>query len=62
MDESTFESQYSPNNDDTFQASILALHGSACSDDLNYNLSLPSSTPKVKRKDHFIDGKSCIKR
>ncbi|XP_014466588.1 multiple PDZ domain protein isoform X10 [Alligator mississippiensis] len=46
VDESTFESQYSPNNDDTFQASILALHGSACSDDLNYNLSLPSSTPK----------------
>ncbi|XP_025061869.1 multiple PDZ domain protein isoform X10 [Alligator sinensis] len=46
VDESTFESQYSPDNDDTFQASILALHGSACSDDLNYNLSLPSSTPK----------------
>uniref|UniRef100_A0A7M4E6E0 Multiple PDZ domain protein n=1 Tax=Crocodylus porosus TaxID=8502 RepID=A0A7M4E6E0_CROPO len=46
VDESTFESQYSPDNDDTFQASILALHGSACSDDLSYSLSLPSSTPK----------------
>uniref|UniRef100_A0A7M4E6V4 Multiple PDZ domain protein n=1 Tax=Crocodylus porosus TaxID=8502 RepID=A0A7M4E6V4_CROPO len=54
VDESTFESQYSPDNDDTFQASILALHGSACSDDLSYSLSLPSSTPKVKRKDHFM--------
>ncbi|XP_019373139.1 PREDICTED: multiple PDZ domain protein isoform X12 [Gavialis gangeticus] len=46
VDESTFESQYSPDNDDTFQASVLALHGSACSDDLSYSLSLPSSTPK----------------
>ncbi|XP_068522264.1 multiple PDZ domain protein isoform X1 [Anas acuta] len=45
-DESTLESQYSPESD-TFQASMLALHGSACSDELNYSLSLPSSTPKA---------------
>ncbi|XP_037757896.1 multiple PDZ domain protein isoform X12 [Chelonia mydas] len=45
-DESTFESQYTSDNDDTFQASVLALHGSSCSDGLNYSLSLPSSTPK----------------
>uniref|UniRef100_A0A8C8SLA6 Multiple PDZ domain crumbs cell polarity complex component n=1 Tax=Pelusios castaneus TaxID=367368 RepID=A0A8C8SLA6_9SAUR len=45
-DESTFESQYTSDNDDTFQASVLALHGSACSYGLNYSLSLPSSTPK----------------
>ncbi|KAM9167184.1 multiple PDZ domain protein [Mergus octosetaceus] len=45
-DESTFESQYSPESD-TFQASMLALHGSACSDELNYSLSLPLSTPKA---------------
>ncbi|CAM4673988.1 unnamed protein product [Lepidochelys kempii] len=45
-DESTFESQYTSDNDDTFQASLLALHGSSCSDGLNYSLSLPSSTPK----------------
>ncbi|KAM7166073.1 multiple PDZ domain protein isoform 5-T5 [Macrochelys suwanniensis] len=45
-DESTFESQYTSDNDDTFQASMLALHGSSCSDGLNYSLSLPSSTPK----------------
>uniref|UniRef100_A0A8C8VNY5 Multiple PDZ domain protein n=1 Tax=Pelusios castaneus TaxID=367368 RepID=A0A8C8VNY5_9SAUR len=63
-DESTFESQYTSDNDDTFQASVLALHGSACSYGLNYSLSLPSSTPKVKRKDNFIDvyliEKSCL--
>ncbi|NWZ32375.1 MPDZ protein, partial [Asarcornis scutulata] len=46
VDESTFESQYSPESD-TFQVSMLALHGSACSDELNYSLSLPSSTPKA---------------
>ncbi|XP_050572331.1 multiple PDZ domain protein isoform X7 [Cygnus atratus] len=45
-DVSTFESQYSPESD-TFQASMLALHGSTCSDELNYTLSLPSSTPKA---------------
>uniref|UniRef100_A0A8C0GHS7 Multiple PDZ domain protein n=1 Tax=Chelonoidis abingdonii TaxID=106734 RepID=A0A8C0GHS7_CHEAB len=53
-DESTFESQYTSDNDDTFQASVLALHGSSCSDGLNYSLSLPSSTPKVKRKYNLL--------
>uniref|UniRef100_A0A674JMF5 Multiple PDZ domain crumbs cell polarity complex component n=1 Tax=Terrapene triunguis TaxID=2587831 RepID=A0A674JMF5_9SAUR len=50
-DESTFESQYTSDNDDTFQASVLALHGSSCSDGLNYSLSLPSSTPKGAGED-----------
>nr|XP_019594722.1 PREDICTED: multiple PDZ domain protein isoform X10 [Rhinolophus sinicus] len=47
-DESTFESQYSPDNDSIYstQASILSLHGSTCSDGLNYGPSLPSSPPK----------------
>ncbi|XP_032736471.1 multiple PDZ domain protein isoform X2 [Lontra canadensis] len=47
-DESTFESQYSPDNDSIYstQASLLSLHGSACSDGLNYGPSLPSSPPK----------------
>ncbi|XP_055284198.1 multiple PDZ domain protein isoform X2 [Moschus berezovskii] len=47
-DESAFESQYSPDNDSIYstQASILSLHGSACSDNLNYGSSLPSSPPK----------------
>uniref|UniRef100_A0A2K6GDQ0 Multiple PDZ domain crumbs cell polarity complex component n=1 Tax=Propithecus coquereli TaxID=379532 RepID=A0A2K6GDQ0_PROCO len=48
VDESTFESQYSPDNDSVYstQASILSLHGSSCSDGLNYGSSLPSSPPK----------------
>ncbi|XP_053150911.1 multiple PDZ domain protein isoform X22 [Hemicordylus capensis] len=50
-EESTFESQYSPDNDGTFQSSVSALHGSSCADDLNYNLSLPSSTPKSVGKE-----------
>ncbi|XP_055434047.1 multiple PDZ domain protein isoform X9 [Bubalus kerabau] len=47
-DESAFESQYSPDNDSIYstQASLLSLHGSACSDNLNYGPSLPSSPPK----------------
>ncbi|XP_072452653.1 multiple PDZ domain protein isoform X16 [Notamacropus eugenii] len=45
-DESTLESQYSPEDEDAFQASMLALHGSACSSGLNYSLSIPSSPPK----------------
>ncbi|XP_069095075.1 multiple PDZ domain protein isoform X4 [Pleurodeles waltl] len=46
-DESTFESQYSPaDGDDTFQASLIALHGSTCSEDLTYRMAHPSSTPK----------------
>uniref|UniRef100_A0A8V5HD78 Multiple PDZ domain protein n=1 Tax=Melopsittacus undulatus TaxID=13146 RepID=A0A8V5HD78_MELUD len=46
-DESTFESQYSLESD-VFQASMIALHGSACSGELNYTFCLPLSTPKVK--------------
>ncbi|XP_061281276.1 multiple PDZ domain protein isoform X13 [Bos javanicus] len=47
-DESAFDSQYSPDNDSIYstQASLLSLHGSACSDNLNYGPSLPSSPPK----------------
>uniref|UniRef100_A0A8C7BP60 Multiple PDZ domain protein n=1 Tax=Neovison vison TaxID=452646 RepID=A0A8C7BP60_NEOVI len=47
-DESTFESQYSPDNDGIYstQDSLLSLHGSAGSDGLNYGPSLPSSPPK----------------
>ncbi|NXN76551.1 MPDZ protein, partial [Himantopus himantopus] len=48
-DESTFESQYSLEGD-VFQASMIALHGSACSGEMNFSFSLPLSTPKVKRR------------
>ncbi|XP_077201157.1 multiple PDZ domain protein isoform X4 [Paroedura picta] len=45
-EESTFVSQYSPDNGGTFQSSVSTLHDSNCADDLNYNLSLSASTPK----------------
>ncbi|XP_078008621.1 multiple PDZ domain protein isoform X21 [Phascolarctos cinereus] len=57
-DESTFESQYSPEDEDAFQASMLALHGGACSSGLNYSLPIPSSPPKdtgEKSSDLLLD-------
>ncbi|CAG02285.1 unnamed protein product, partial [Tetraodon nigroviridis] len=47
-EEKTTECSYSQMDDDTFQASMTALHGSVCSADLDY---LNSSTPKVARLD-----------
>uniref|UniRef100_A0A6Q2X8A2 Multiple PDZ domain crumbs cell polarity complex component n=1 Tax=Esox lucius TaxID=8010 RepID=A0A6Q2X8A2_ESOLU len=38
---------FSGEEDDTFQASMIALHGSTCSDDLDFQMTLQSSTPKV---------------
>ncbi|KAM6170102.1 multiple PDZ domain protein [Rhynchocyon petersi] len=48
VDESTFESQYSPDNGSIYstQTSLLSLHGSTCSDGLSYGPSLASSPPK----------------
>ncbi|XP_012876207.1 PREDICTED: multiple PDZ domain protein-like, partial [Dipodomys ordii] len=48
VDESTFASQYSLDKDSVYstQASVLSLHGSVCSDGLNYGPSLPASSPK----------------
>ncbi len=43
-DEKVLDHTYSGIEDDTFQASMIALHGSSCSADLDY---LHSSTPKV---------------
>uniref|UniRef100_A0A8C5HXP9 PDZ domain-containing protein n=1 Tax=Gouania willdenowi TaxID=441366 RepID=A0A8C5HXP9_GOUWI len=45
-DEKAFDHSYSGMEDDTFQASMIALHGSTCGADLDY---LQSSTPKVKQ-------------
>uniref|UniRef100_A0A669BY95 Multiple PDZ domain protein n=1 Tax=Oreochromis niloticus TaxID=8128 RepID=A0A669BY95_ORENI len=44
-DEKMLDHSYSGIEDDTFQASMIALHGSTCSTDLDY---LHSSTPKVR--------------
>lgn len=43
-DERMLDHTYSGVEEDTFQVSMIALHGSACSTDLDY---LQSSTPKV---------------
>nr|XP_014349871.1 PREDICTED: multiple PDZ domain protein isoform X4 [Latimeria chalumnae] len=53
VDESAVDLQFSPESEDTFQASMLALHGSASSEDLNYRFSLPSSTPKNLGEESF---------
>lgn len=44
LEEKASERSYSQTDDDTFNASMAALHGSVCSADLDY---LSSSTPKV---------------
>lgn len=46
-DEKVLDHTYSGMEDDTFQASMIALHGSSCSADLDY---LHSSTPKVSKQ------------
>ncbi|MEE6459122.1 hypothetical protein FKM82_000549 [Ascaphus truei] len=53
--ESILESQYPPEEDSTFQVSLLALHGSDCSEDLNEGYPLPSSTPKGTFKETFAE-------
>uniref|UniRef100_A0A8C7MN41 Multiple PDZ domain crumbs cell polarity complex component n=1 Tax=Oncorhynchus kisutch TaxID=8019 RepID=A0A8C7MN41_ONCKI len=46
-DERALEHRFSGNEDDTLQASMIALHGSTCSADMDYQTTLQSSTPKV---------------
>ncbi|XP_071020472.1 multiple PDZ domain protein-like isoform X5 [Oncorhynchus clarkii lewisi] len=45
-DERVLAHRFSGEEDDTFQASMIALHGSNCSADLSYQMILQSSTPK----------------
>ncbi|KAG7461876.1 hypothetical protein MATL_G00195790 [Megalops atlanticus] len=52
-DEKTFDPHYSGEEDDTFQASMLALHGSTCSADLDYQMSMQASTPRGAHEDLF---------
>uniref|UniRef100_A0A8C5HYU2 Multiple PDZ domain crumbs cell polarity complex component n=1 Tax=Gouania willdenowi TaxID=441366 RepID=A0A8C5HYU2_GOUWI len=51
-DEKAFDHSYSGMEDDTFQASMIALHGSTCGADLDY---LQSSTPKVKQMNRISE-------
>ncbi|XP_039211167.1 multiple PDZ domain protein isoform X3 [Crotalus tigris] len=55
IEDSTMESDCSPDNDGTFQSSALTLHSGICDDDLKLALSLPSSTPKTGFKDDSSD-------
>ncbi|KAM6471085.1 multiple PDZ domain protein isoform 3-T5 [Liasis olivaceus] len=55
VEESTAESDCSPDNDGTFQSSISALHSSTCDNDLKLSLSLPSSTPKTTCREGSSD-------
>ncbi|XP_036439067.1 multiple PDZ domain protein isoform X2 [Colossoma macropomum] len=45
-DEKAFNRHYGNEEDDTFQASMIALHGSTCSADLTYQMTMQASTPQ----------------
>ncbi|XP_028330477.1 multiple PDZ domain protein isoform X3 [Gouania willdenowi] len=51
-DEKAFDHSYSGMEDDTFQASMIALHGSTCGADLDY---LQSSTPKLTARLNLLE-------
>ncbi|XP_045921845.1 multiple PDZ domain protein-like isoform X4 [Micropterus dolomieu] len=56
-DEKLLEHTYSGIEDDTFQTSMIALHGSSCSADLDY---LHSSTPKLTARLDLLDEHPCF--
>ncbi|XP_047445915.1 multiple PDZ domain protein isoform X3 [Mugil cephalus] len=56
-DEKVLDRTYSGMEDDTFQASMIALHGSSCSTDLDY---LHSSTPKLTARLSLLDEHPCF--
>ncbi|XP_029310521.1 LOW QUALITY PROTEIN: multiple PDZ domain protein [Cottoperca gobio] len=56
-DEKLLDHTYSGIDDDTFHASMIALHGSSCSADLDY---LHSSTPKLTARLALLDEHPCF--
>uniref|UniRef100_A0A3B4E0U8 Multiple PDZ domain crumbs cell polarity complex component n=1 Tax=Pygocentrus nattereri TaxID=42514 RepID=A0A3B4E0U8_PYGNA len=46
VDEKAFSRHYGDEENDTFQASLIALHGSTCSADLTYQMTMQASTPQ----------------
>uniref|UniRef100_A0AAX7V3B9 Multiple PDZ domain protein n=1 Tax=Astatotilapia calliptera TaxID=8154 RepID=A0AAX7V3B9_ASTCA len=56
-DEKMLGHSYSGIEDDTFQASMIALHGSTCSTDLDY---LHSSTPKLTARLNLLEEHPCF--
>lgn len=47
LSDGKFERHYECEEDDPFQASMIALHGSTCSADLTYQMAMQASTPQV---------------
>lgn len=48
LSDEKFDRHYDGEEDDTFQASMIALHGSTCDADLTYQMTVEaSSTPQV---------------
>lgn len=47
LSDEKFRRHYDAEEDDTFQASMIALHGSTCSADLTYQMAVQTSTPQV---------------
>lgn len=47
LSDEKFDRRYDAEEDDTFQASMIALHGSTCSADLTYQMAMQASTPQV---------------
>ncbi|KAM3857849.1 multiple PDZ domain protein [Diretmus argenteus] len=56
-DDKVLQHSFSGLEDDTFQASMIALHGSSCSADLDY---LHSSTPKLTARLDLLDERPCF--
>ncbi|XP_042566403.1 multiple PDZ domain protein isoform X3 [Clupea harengus] len=55
-DEKLFERHFPDEEVDAFQASMIALHGSTCSSDLDYSLTMQTSTPQRSgRLEAFTD-------
>uniref|UniRef100_A0A8C7VWF8 Multiple PDZ domain crumbs cell polarity complex component n=1 Tax=Oncorhynchus mykiss TaxID=8022 RepID=A0A8C7VWF8_ONCMY len=61
-DERVLAHRFSGEEDDTFQASMIALHGSNCSADLSYQMILQSSTPKVGQQTCTVGDEPSVKQ
>uniref|UniRef100_A0A8C7HYJ7 Multiple PDZ domain crumbs cell polarity complex component n=1 Tax=Oncorhynchus kisutch TaxID=8019 RepID=A0A8C7HYJ7_ONCKI len=61
-DERALEHRFSGNEDDTLQASMIALHGSTCSADMDYQTTLQSSTPKVGQQTCTVGDEPSVKQ
>uniref|UniRef100_A0A8C8LXQ9 Multiple PDZ domain crumbs cell polarity complex component n=1 Tax=Oncorhynchus tshawytscha TaxID=74940 RepID=A0A8C8LXQ9_ONCTS len=61
-DERVLAHRFSGEEDDTFQASMIALHGSTCSADLSYQMIFQSSTPKVGQQTCTVGDEPSVKQ